>query len=217
MAFRGRGRGRGGYGGGFGFRRAKEEPFELFPAIDDEILGKATMVFPDQTPVASAFSKLIGHCRSTPYYIRDDDETGGGPNETKSRDIERFSEMNSRRSRVKSQLSDFITISAASYPAEVAKCKRMMVRRPRKRVRLIQDVDLQNLDFERFERDSDGEDGKKNGSEDDDEEEDGEENVEEDEDSFDEDDDYMKNEDFDDDEDDFNMDHDVGDDEGTYD
>ncbi|RAL38294.1 unnamed protein product [Cuscuta campestris] len=214
MAFRGRGRGRGGYGGGF--KRAKEEPFELFPAIDDETLGKATMVFPHQEYAASAYSKIMRHCRSSPYYIRD--ETGGGLNETKSTDIEQFSDMNSNRSRAKSELSDFITISAALYPAETAKRKTMMIRRAKKRVRWSQDADLQDLDFERFEQDSDGEEGKKNDSEDDDDdEEDGEENVEEDEDSFDEDDDYMKNEDFDDDEDDFNMDDDPNDDEGTYD
>ncbi|VFQ78064.1 unnamed protein product [Cuscuta campestris] len=215
MAFRGRGRGRGGYGGGF--KRAKEEPFELFPAIDDETLGKETMVFPDQEYAARAYPKILKHFRSSPYYIRD--ETGGGPNETKIADIERFSDMDSNRSREKSELSDFITISAALYPAETAKRRTMMIRRAKKRVRWSQDADLQDLDFERFERDSDGEDGKKNGSEDDedDEEEDGEENAEEDEDSFDEDDDYMKNEDFDDDEDDFNMDDDANDDEGTYD
>ncbi|VFQ70561.1 unnamed protein product [Cuscuta campestris] len=213
MAFRGRGRGRGGYGGGF--KRAKEEPFELFPAIDDETLGKATMVFPEQKSLGSAYLKIMRECRSSPYFIRD--ETSGVSDDRKSTDIERFSDMNSNKSKAKSELSDFITISAALYPAETAKRKLMMIRRAKKRVRWSEDVDLQNLDFERFERDSDGEDGKKNDSEDDEDDEDGEENVEDDEDSFDEDDDYMKNEDFDDDEDDFNMDDDPYDDEGTYD
>nr|GMD73500.1 DNA-directed RNA polymerase III subunit RPC7-like [Ipomoea batatas] len=71
MAFRGRGRGRGGFGGGF--RIAKQEPFELFPKINDQDLGNASNVT-ERLSLAVWYTKLQKYWNSSPYFLGDESD-----------------------------------------------------------------------------------------------------------------------------------------------
>ncbi|CAH9099621.1 unnamed protein product [Cuscuta epithymum] len=205
MSFR-RGGGRGGRGRG-GFSFGKQQKFELFPEIKDENLGKATMLT-ERRSLALSYVRLKRYWNSSAYFLSDETDVS---NKTESMDIERYSDMNSDRSKAKPPLSDFILITPDYFPAELVKAERK-TKRPAKRVRWTQEVDLQKLDvFEKLEQKGIDQDEKKTEDEDD---EEGEENSEEDEESSDNG-DYDLNPDIDDDEDDFNMDE--GDvDEATY-
>nr|GLL43038.1 DNA-directed RNA polymerase III subunit RPC7-like [Ipomoea trifida] len=208
MAFRGRGRGRGGFGGGF--RIAKQEPFELFPKINDQDLGNASNVT-ERLSLAVWYTKLQKYWNSSPYYLGDESDTS---KKTKSMDIERFSDRNSDKAKKRLPISHFITVDPAYFPGELAKGERAG-KHAAKRVRWSQEKDLQKLDlFEKLEQKSKGQDEKKTNEGEEDEEED--ENIEEDEDEASDGDDYIQNVDFDDDEDDFNPADDNDDDQGTF-
>ncbi|KAL6957460.1 hypothetical protein U1Q18_046250 [Sarracenia purpurea var. burkii] len=209
MAFRGRGRGRGygGYGRGGGFGAAKQEPFVLFPEIEN---------FPDAKEVNEEIALVIWSTRlqkfwsSSAYYLKSE-----GPNKDENTDIERFSDRGNRRTEQKNKLSDFMKCSAEYVPAELAQDS-VPERYGRRKVRWNQESDLQKLDlFEKLEQKYQGQD-EKGGKEkkDDENEEEDDEKIEEEE-EFSDDGDYNQNIDFDDDEDDFNMD-DGNDDEGIY-
>ncbi|CAH9125183.1 unnamed protein product [Cuscuta epithymum] len=203
MVFRGRGgRGRGGFSFG------KQQKFDLFPEIKDENLGKATMLT-ERRSLALSYARLKRYWNSSAYFLGDDIDVS---NKTKGMDMERFSDMNSNRSKAKPPLLDFILITPDYFPAELVKAERK-TKRPAKRVRWTQEVDLQKLDvFEKLEQKGIDQDEKKSDDENDEEEE---ENSEEDEASSDNG-DYEQNVHFDDDDDDFNMDEDDAD-EPTYD
>ncbi|XAR57698.1 hypothetical protein NMG60_11025941 [Bertholletia excelsa] len=209
MAFRGRGRGRGGYGrgGGGGFGVAKQEPFILFPEIEN---------FPDVKNITEQRDLVLWSYRlqrfwnSSPYYLKEE-----APKKDDNTEIERFSDRGKRRMEQKHKLSDYIKVTAEYVPAELAQDSKPE-RYGRRKVRWNQEPDLQKDFFEKLEkkhqrRDEKGGQEKK---EDETEEED-DERIEEEDEEFSDDGDYNQNIDFDDDEDDFNMEDDH-DDEGVY-
>ncbi|XP_059640063.1 uncharacterized protein LOC132282409 [Cornus florida] len=185
MAFRGRGRGRG-FGGG-GFHSAKQEPFVLFPDIENFPDAKSVT---EETTLVVLNSRLQKFWNSSPYYIKDKDQ---GENAI-------------------SKLSQFMKMSFKYVPAELAKGSKQE-KQGKEKVRWKPDSDAQKLDlFEKLEKKHQGQDekGGKEKKEDENEEEDDERMEEEDE-EFSDDGDYNQNIDFDDDEDDFNMDDNDGD------
>ncbi|XP_057512586.1 uncharacterized protein LOC130794655 [Actinidia eriantha] len=208
MAFRGRGRGRGYGRGGFGgFSRGKQEPFELFPNIEN--------VLPDAKDVKEEIALVIWSSRlqkfwnSSPYYLKVEE-----PKEDESIEIGKSSDRGKQGNEQKDQLSDFIKCTVEYVPAELVQGSK---RGPRHKVKWNQDPDLLKFDnLEKREQRSEDQDAKgvKEKKEDEDEEDD-EEKIDEEDEDFSDDGDYNQNIDFDDDEDDFNMDDD-NDDEGTY-
>ncbi|KAL7228766.1 hypothetical protein ACSBR2_007459 [Camellia fascicularis] len=210
MAFRGRGRGGYGRGGGGGgsFGYAKQEPFLLFPEIEN--LPDAKSVTEEMALVLRS-SRLQKFWNSSVYYLKDEGQKGD-----EITDIERFSDRGKRRTEQKHKLTDFIKCSVEYVPAELAQDSKSELNGPRK-VRWNQESDLLKLDiFEKREQKHQGQDAKDGKEKKDDEnDEEDDEKLEEEDEEFSDDGDYNQNIDFDDDEDDFNMD-DGNDDEGTY-
>ncbi|CAA2980731.1 DNA-directed RNA polymerase III subunit RPC7-like [Olea europaea subsp. europaea] len=198
MAFRGRGRGRGGFGGG-GFRAAKQEPFELYPEIED--LGTAEYSTRN-LQLIKWYSNLQKYWNSSPYYYE------GGSERTRNvqkPDVERLSDKNSQVTNAKPPLWHFIKLDTDHVPAELARGDKKEKLGSKKVRWNPESAGMHKLDlFEKLEQKHQGQEGKEN-KENEDQEEDDERNEEEAEEEFSDEGDYEQNEYFDDDEDDYNM------------
>eukprot|EP00268_Persea_americana_P033362 TRINITY_DN3302_c1_g1_i2.p1 TRINITY_DN3302_c1_g1~~TRINITY_DN3302_c1_g1_i2.p1 ORF type:complete len:219 (-),score=70.89 TRINITY_DN3302_c1_g1_i2:602-1258(-) len=210
MAWRGRGRGRGGgrggFGGfgGFGFRRAKQEPFVLFP--EDVVLPEHWYVKPDDPLITKklALQRFYG---ASVYHIKGKDIKSMLDNQVA--EIERYSDRNKSDGQInRDSLSDFVKLSSSYLPPELFEGTKME-RQPKKKVRWDPDSDLQKLDkYEKLEGKGQGQEKKEEKEKE--EVEDEHEGVvsEEEEEEESDDGDYNQNCDFDDDEDDLNMEED---------
>ncbi|KAK6145868.1 hypothetical protein DH2020_019737 [Rehmannia glutinosa] len=118
MAYRGRGRGRGGFGGG-GFRPAKQDPFELFPAIEG--LGTAKYST-DNIQLIKWSAVMQKYWSSSPYYYEDRRQR---PEKEQKSDIEKYSDRKLQATKARSSsLFDFIVLDPAHIPAELARGKK---------------------------------------------------------------------------------------------
>ncbi|KAK6122744.1 hypothetical protein DH2020_043512 [Rehmannia glutinosa] len=200
MAYRGRGRGRGGFGGG-GFRPAKQDPFELFPAIE----GLGTAKYSTENIQLIKWSAVMQkYWSSSPYYYEDRRQR---PEKEQKPDIEKYSDRKLQATKARSSsLFDFIVLDPAHIPAELARGKKKgkhVAKKIRWNPESGQDI------FEKLEKMNEGE-GEEDGTEkkenEEEDEEDGE--NEEEEGEYSDEGDYEQAEYCDDDEDDYNMDDD---------
>ncbi|KAL3643764.1 hypothetical protein CASFOL_014579 [Castilleja foliolosa] len=115
MAFRGRGRGRGGRGFGGGGGYAKQEPFELFPVIGEI----ATAEYSDAKLQLIRWSgELQRHWKSSPYFY-EDRKLCPEKGQAEKPDIERYSDRNLQKPKLKLELSDCIKLDHDHVPAEL--------------------------------------------------------------------------------------------------
>ncbi|KAL3636267.1 hypothetical protein CASFOL_020814 [Castilleja foliolosa] len=136
MAFRGRGRGRGGRGFGGGGGYAKQEPFELFPVIGEI----ATAEYSDAKLQLIRWSgELQRHWKSFPYFY-EDRKLCPEKGQAEKTDIERYSDRNLQKPKLKLELSDCIKLDHDHVPAELTEGGKR--KRRAKRIKWNPDLDL---------------------------------------------------------------------------